>query len=145
MADTPQTFANHTRYFPLFHFFASPILTINAALETYQLVQTPSRDEAWGALLAWGLAAGLLSARAMALRAQDRVIRLEETLRMQRLLPADLQGAAAKLKPRQLVALRFASDAELPELVRRTIAGEFAKPVDIKKAVREWRPDYLRA
>jgi len=144
MADT-QTFENHTRYFPLFHFFASPILYANAMFWTYKLVQTPNVNLAWQALVAWGLAAGLLCARVMALRTQDRIIRLEETLRMQRVLPAELQGEVAKLRPGQLVALRFASDAELPGLMRRTLAGEFAKPVDIKKAVREWRADYLRA
>lgn len=144
MADT-QNFNNHARYFPLFHFFASPVLYANAMFCTYKLVQSPNANLAWQTLVAWGLAAGLLSARVMALRTQDRIIRLEETLRMQRILPAELQGEIGKLRPGQLVALRFASDAELPGLVRRTLAGEFAKPVDIKKAVREWRADYLRA
>ena len=146
MADeTAQSYANHTRYFPIFHFFAAPILTIQAFLETSHLIRSPNRGQFWETLVAWALAIGLFSARAMAIRAQDRVIRLEETLRMQRLLPADMQGAIGTLRPGQLVALRFASDAELPDLVRRTLAGEFAKAVDIKKAVREWRPDYLRA
>ena len=95
--DTTQSYANHTRYFPVFHFFAFPILTIQAFLETTHLVQSPSRGQFWVTLVAWALAAGLFSARAMALRAQDRVIRLEETLRMQRLLPADMQGAIGKL------------------------------------------------
>jgi hypothetical protein len=79
-----------------------------------------------------------------ALTAQDRVIRLEETLRMQRVLPADMQGEISQLKRFDFVALRFASDAELPELVKRVRAGEFAKPLDIKKAIKNWREDHLR-
>ena len=115
MADqTAQSYANHTRYFPIFHFFAAPILTIQAFLETSHLIRSPNRGQFWETLVAWALAVGLFSARAMAIRAQDRVIRLEETLRMQRLLPADMQGAIGTLRPGQMVALRFASDAELP-------------------------------
>jgi len=145
MAETTQNFSNHTRYFPLFHFFASPILYANAMFRTYHLVQSPSGPDAWQTLVALALAAGLTSARIMALRAQDRIIRLEETIRMQRVLPAELLGEVAKLRTGQVVALRFASDAELPGLVRRTLAGEFTKPVEIKKAIKEWRADYLRA
>ncbi len=144
MADS-QTFANHTRYFPLFHFFAFPIVAAHAAMQTYYLIRSPGTGQLWSALVAWAIVAGILSARVMALRVQDRVIRLEETLRMQRVLPADLHGAISDLSPRQMVALRFASDAELPDLVRRAASGEFPTHTDIKKAVRGWRPDYLRA
>jgi hypothetical protein len=145
MADSPQTFANHTRFLPMYHYFALPVLWIHAFVQTYQLARSPSGGQLWAALIAWALAIGMLSARVMALKAQDRVIRLEETIRMQRLLPTDMQGTIVALRPWQFIALRFASDAELPDLVRRTLAGEFAKQADIKKAVREWRPDYLRA
>lgn len=144
MAET-QSYANHARYYPPFHFFALPVVLIHAVVQTVLLVRAPSGSQGWSAVVAWAIAFGIFSARAMALRAQDRVIRLEETLRMHRVLPADLQGAITKLSPSQFVALRFASDAELPELVRRTLAGEFAKPTEIKQAVRDWRPDYLRA
>ncbi|MEP7347652.1 MAG: DUF6526 family protein, partial [Gemmatimonadaceae bacterium] len=145
MAQATQSFSNHARYFPLFHFFALPVLLANAFMKTYQLVQSANRAEVWSALIAWAIAAGVFSARVMALRAQDRVIRLEETLRLQRLLPAEMHGVIPSLHPRQLVALRFASDDELPDLVSRTVTGEFAKPADIKRAVRKWRPDFLRA
>ncbi|MFN8574033.1 MAG: DUF6526 family protein [Gemmatimonadaceae bacterium] len=144
MAQT-QTYASHTRYFPLFHFFAFPIVTAHAVMQTYYLTRAPGTGQLWSALVAWAIAMGVLSARVMAVRVQDRLIRLEETLRMQRVLPSDQQSAIARLSPRQMVALRFASDAELPDLVRRTTAGEFAKDTDIKKAVKEWRPDFLRA
>lgn len=140
-----QTFDHHTRYYPPFHFFALPIVAIHALMQTYALVRAPGALQAWSALVAWAIAIGFLSARAMSLRVQDRVIRLEETLRMQRLLPAELLAQAGALAPRQLVALRFASDHELADLVRRTLAGEFASPRAIKQAVQQWRPDLLRA
>ncbi|MFN8581242.1 MAG: DUF6526 family protein [Gemmatimonadaceae bacterium] len=142
---TSQNYDNHTRYFPPFHFFAFPIVAIHALLQTWALVRAPVLGQLWAALVAWALALGLLSARVMALRVQDRVIRLEESLRMQRLLPPDVCTAAEGLTPQQLVELRFASDAELPGLVQRALAGEFTKRNEIKRAVRGWRADYLRA
>ena len=84
-------------------------------------------------------------ARTFALTVQDRIIRLEMHLRLARLLPADLQARIADLTPKQLVALRFASDAELAELVRVVLADGVTDPRAIKKMVRNWRPDYLRA
>jgi hypothetical protein len=81
----------------------------------------------------------------MALTVQDRLIRLEETLRLQRVLPAGMQADIAKLRRRQFVALRFASDEELPELVRRVVAGELADARSIKQAITKWRPDWFRA
>jgi len=81
----------------------------------------------------------------MALKVQDRVIRLEMRLRLSEVLPADLKGRIPELTTRQLVGLRFASDAELPDLVRRVLAGSLANPTDIKKAVAHWQGDYLRA
>jgi hypothetical protein len=72
------------------------------------------------------------------------VIRLEERLRLSRILsPAD-QAAVESLRPAQLIALRFASDDEVPDLVRRILAGELSKANEIKKAIRVWKPDYLR-
>lgn len=145
MADAKQDLKSHSRYYPPYHFFALPVLLAHAAMQTWRLVEVWSGEQLWAALVAWALAIGMFTARVMALRVQDRVIRLEETLRMQRVLPASMQGAIATLTPGQFVALRFAPDAELPDLVRRTTAGEFAKPADIKKAVTNWRPDFLRA
>ena len=80
----------------------------------------------------------------MALRAQDRIIRLEERTRLDRLLPADLRVRAAELSTSQLIALRFAPDDEVPELVRRALDGELARQGDIKRAIRDWRADHLR-
>jgi hypothetical protein len=81
----------------------------------------------------------------MALTVQDRLIRLEMRLRLRDVLPADLQPRISELTARQLVGLRFASDAELPELVRRVLTGSLGSTADIKKAVTHWQGDYLRA
>ena len=85
-----------------------------------------------------------VAARLQALKAQDRVIRLEERLRYQRKLPPDLAEKAAALQTGQMLALRFASDDELPELVRRTLSGELKNSKEIKMSVKNWRGDYLR-
>ena len=80
----------------------------------------------------------------MPLRAQDRIIRLEERARLERVLPADLRGRIGELKESQLVAIRFAPDDEVPELTRRTLNGELKSQVEIKRAIRNWRADHLR-
>jgi hypothetical protein len=96
-------------------------------------------------LLALGLTVGFLIARIMVLRIQDRVIRLEERLRFERVLPADLKPRIGEFTVDQLVALRFASDAELPALARRVVDEKMAKRKAIKQMVKTWKPDYLRA
>ncbi len=140
----PQSATNHARTIPVFHYFALPVVFINIVVAIIMAVRSPSLLAAWGVFVAAALAVGVLFGRVHALSAQDRVIRLEETLRMQRVLPADMQGEISQLKRFDFVALRFASDAELPELVKRVRAGEFAKPLDIKKAIKNWREDHLR-
>jgi Family of unknown function (DUF6526) len=139
-----QTLANHARFVPAFHYFAVPVLLINSIVALVAAWRNPSLATGWGVVVAAALMTAAVFARTFALTAQDRLIRLEETLRMQRVLPASAHGDIAKLTRFQYVALRFASDEELPELVRRAAAGEFATPADIKKAVRNWRPDLLR-
>ncbi|MBK7597477.1 MAG: hypothetical protein IPJ07_02720 [Acidobacteria bacterium] len=97
-----------------------------------------------GLLLVLALIITFFLTRINALKAQDRVIRLEEQLRFQRLLPADLAAQAAGLPVNFIVALRFASDGELAELVKQAVDKKFAKPDDLKKAIKNWRPDYHR-
>lgn len=140
----PQSATSHARTIPVFHYFALPVLLINIVVAIVVAARAPSLMAGWGVIVAAALFVGVLFARVHALTAQDRVIRLEETLRMQRVLPADMLGEIAHLKRFDFVALRFASDAELPELVKRVRAGEFAKPLDIKKAIKNWREDHLR-
>lgn len=144
MSDT-QTYANHVRYSPLFHFVATPILLGNLLVTGWWLYREPSLITAWAFILAIGLEALLLVSRLMALRVQDRLIRLEESLRFARVLPPDLQAAVAALRTRHFVALRFAPDEELAGLVRRIQAGELDDQKSIKLAIRNWKADTLRA
>lgn len=140
-----QTYANHARWFPIFHFVASPILHLHVLFTGWLLYREPSFRALWALLIAVGLVALLYSCRMMALKVQDRLIRLEETLRLTRLLPPDLQGAVGTLRARHLVALRFAPDDEVADLVRRVVAGELDSQDAIKRAIRTWRPDTFRA
>jgi len=141
----PQTFENHMRILPAFHYVAFPLFAVNFFFALYQTVTAFS----WANLVALGLSVGLILlfflARVMALSVQDRVIRLEETLRMRALLPADLQARIGEFTVKQLVALRFASDGELPGLARQVLDGTIQDQKAIKKMVREWRADYQRA
>jgi hypothetical protein len=145
MAQTAQSYKNHTRFFPLFHFFVVPVLVINLLNAIRHLYLQPNRGTGWAVVLATGLVGLALAARLMALKVQDRVIRLEMRLRMQQTLPADLCARISELTPEQLVALRFASDAELADLVRDVLAGKLTSQKAIKQSVRNWTGDYLRA
>jgi hypothetical protein len=145
MAQTPQTYKNHTRFFPVFHFFIVPVLLINFLNAIRHLYNRPARDTVWEVIVAAALFALAFAARLMALAVQDRLIRLEMRLRMTQILPAELLARFDQLTPQQLVALRFASDAELAELVRDVLDGKLQTPKAIKQRVRNWVPDYLRA
>ena len=148
MADQ-QTYANHTRWYPLFHFVLVPLLALNFLSHLVRLFMAEpySGRKALAFWVLFSLALILLgtAARLMALKVQDRVIRLEERLRYRELLSPDVAAKASDLPVSQIIALRFASDAELPGLVERTLNGEFAKPKEIKMAIKDWRADYLRA
>ena len=139
----PQTFANHARFVPWFHFVTAGLLAVNLLYRGYRMV----RHFYWGALVDVLLAVALLLlflfVRLFATRLQDRIIRLEMRLRLASVLPADLQPRIAELKTGQLVALRFAPDAELPELVRATLDGSL-RGGEIKGRIKTWAPDYLR-
>lgn len=145
MADSGQTYANHTRFFPLFHYVAFPILAMNMLVALWGVVRAPSVSSLWGFVVAFALVVLALAARTMALAVQDRVIRLEMRLRLREVLPSDLQSRINELTKQQLVGLRFASDAELPDLVRQVLAGSLKSSAEIKKAIKVWQGDYLRA
>ena len=144
MAERQQSYGSHRRYIPVYHFFALPVLIANAIVEITRLSRNPTLYHFWLVLVASALAVLAVVARGMAARAQDRVIRLEERARLGRLLPEELHPRIEELKPSHLVALRFASDEELPALAQRCLAGELTKAEQIKKEIRTWRPDYLR-
>ena len=144
MAD--QTFANHGKLFPPFHVFVVPVMAINLFWSIYRLIVTGiSWDGCERVLVAMGLAIGFLTARVMALKVQDRVIRLEERLRYERVLPADLKPRIGEFTVGQLVSLRFACDAELPALARKVLDEKMMERKAIKQMVKAWKPDYLRA
>jgi hypothetical protein len=146
----PQTFANHTRFDPLYHFFAIPVfvLVLLGALIHFfaHITESDLRDNfhAVGLILvATALIVAVLKLRVYALRNQDRIIRLEERLRLATLLPEPWRSRIPELTAAQLVAIRFASDAEVPGLVERALNEKLSRS-DIKKAIQQWRPDYSR-
>lgn len=145
MADNiPQTYANHVRRHPPFHFFLMPATILLLVLTIINVVRHAGDLQAW-ILLLMGvmMPVAILLIRINPLRVQDRVIRLEERLRLQALLPEPLRSRIGDLTERQLVALRFASDAEAPGLVEKALK-EGATGQDIKKAIVAWRADVFR-
>ena len=140
----PQTFANHTRWHPPFHFFVVPVLLINFVWSIVQFVMNPGWNSGWWIIVSLALLVLMFFVRLNPLKAQDRIIRLEEQLRYQRLLAPELSQQAKTLEPGQIIALRFAGDDELEELVRGVLAGKFSKPVEIKQAIKNWRADTFR-
>ncbi len=139
-----QSYASHRRYIPEFHFFVLPVLIANIVVTVIEFARHPRFITAWIAIVAIALGIGLWTARAMALRAQDRIIRLEERVRLSQLLPPDLRSRVGELHTSQLIAIRFAPDEEVPDLVRRTLDGELKTRADIKRAIQNWRADHLR-
>jgi hypothetical protein len=145
MSQKQQSFESHAQWTPIYHFFTSPLALIYTIWAIRRVITNPNVDTAFmlvGALAVMGLSAVV---RVSPLRVQDRIIRLEERLRLGRLLPADLQPRIEELTPRQLIALRFASDAEVTDLVRKVLANPAMTQKEIKQAVRTWRPDFFRA
>ena len=144
MAET-QGLKNHTRIVPMYHPGVSLPFLINFVWSIYRLTRGFTGDAIVGALLAIGLLLMFLSVRTQILTVQDRVIRLEMRLRLRERLPADLCAQAVNLPVKQLIALRFAGDAELAGLVRDVVSGSLSSQKDIKSKVKDWQPDYLRA
>ena len=146
----PQTFDNHTRWDPLFHFFLIPVFALGLVMAIVHLIahlkESDFRDNVHAAmliLLATALLIWIFKTRLYALRVQDRVIRLEEQLRLMRLLPEALRSRIPDLTESQLCGLRFASDAEVPKLTERALNEKLSR-ADIKKSIQSWRPDYWR-
>ena len=144
MDESPQTYENHTRWHAPFHFFLAPVLLTNVIVALVQLVRDPNLDRGWWLVVSAALVALAGLARVNPLKTQDRIIRLEESLRYYQLLPEELAQRAASLTTAQTVALRFAPDEELEGLVRDVLEGRLTKPDEIKRAVKGWRADTLR-
>jgi hypothetical protein len=144
MADkVPQTLANHARFDPAYHFFIVPVFVITWITTIVELVRHPGLWNAWMIVVATAAAVAVVKIRTYALKVQDRVIRLEERLRLAILSPQALGTKIPTLTESQLVGLRFASDGEVVELAERSLAQNLSR-ADIKKAVQHWRPDYWR-
>jgi hypothetical protein len=142
----PQTYKNHTRWDPLFHYFLMPVFVLNVVVTVLWYVRHQRSHEhtgPWAILLSLALVMVLAKTRLYALQVQDRVIRLEEKQRLAALVSASELIELDSLTIKQYVALRFASNAELPDLARRTIR-ENLTPKQIKEAIVSWRPDYDR-
>jgi Family of unknown function (DUF6526) len=143
MSNKTQSFANHAKFDPSFHFFVLPVLLINIFVVGYLLFRHPGIGGAWLLLLAVTMFILAGRVRSYATHLQDRVIRLEERIRLAAILPEPLRSRIAELSDSQIVGLRFASDAELPLLFQRALDEKLSRS-DIKKAIMEWRPDYSR-
>ena len=141
--EKPQSFAHHAKLDPAFHMFVLPVLGINVIAAVYHLFRFPGLGSAWFLIVSLALAALAGRTRAFATKLQDRVIRLEERLRLTSVLAEPLRSRIGELTDSQFVGLRFASDAELPALVQRALDEKLSR-TDIKKAVTNWRADYSR-
>jgi hypothetical protein len=140
-----QNYATHRRWFPLFHYVALPILVANVTIAVAHLVRRPTLWNGWLVVLSIGLVAGLVASRTSALMVQNRLIGLEMRLRLSATLSPEMRARIPELRLRQLIALRFAGDQELPGLVERCLHGELATADAVKRAIRDWRPDLARA
>ena len=139
----PQSYAHHTKRDPWFHFFLAPVSGLMLLTLLWKMYREPSLF--WLFLIGWMIVFIVLifKTRLYALKLQDRVIRLEERVRLAALLPEAMRPRIGELNEAQLIALRFASDAELPELAQSAIKNKLSKD-DIKKLVKDWRPDHWR-
>jgi hypothetical protein len=146
----PQTFANHTRFDPLFHFFLIPVFAVGVVLSLYHFFRHFAHRDSHGnfhaflwIVLALALLTLVFKVRLYSLKVQDRVIRLEERLRLMQLLSEPLRSRIPDLTEDQLCGLRFASDAEVPKLVERALTERLSRK-QIKQEIQNWRPDYWR-
>ena len=144
-----QSYANHRRFVPGFHFVTVGILVVNIFWSLYRLfrpwTEMPMFDRLLGVLVAVALLGVAFYARLFVLSVQDRVIRNEMLARLGSALPPDLRPRIGELRRSQLLALRFAGDEELPELTRQVLDGRLTRGDEIKRVVRSWRADHLRA
>lgn len=140
-----QNFENHSKTVPLYHMFVIPVFMINFVWRLVQLRYGISFFSIMDVLLAAAFVILVFYARVFSLTVQDRVIRLEMRLRLERLLSADLRPRIPEFTVPQLVSLRFASDQELPVLARQVLDEKLTDRKTIKKRIKDWQADFLRA
>jgi hypothetical protein len=143
MPEQPQTFKNHVRLDPVFHFFLVPSAGFFVVYAAFVVIRRPTMPDALFLFMSVVFLVTLFKMRIYALKVQDRVIRLEERLRMEGILREPLRSRIGELTEAQFVALRFAPDAELPTLIEQALANHWTGK-QIKEAIREWRADDFR-
>jgi hypothetical protein len=139
----PQNFKNHGRIDPSFHFVLFGVLVLNVIFQTAYLIRYPRLHVAWTLVLSVAAFILFFKARLYPLKAQDRVIRLEERLRLQALAPAEWHAQIYKLSPDQLIGLRFAADDEVVELAKQALEHNLNRK-QIKERIKDWRADDFR-
>jgi hypothetical protein len=139
-----QNYSTHRRYHPIYHFVTLPILIVNFFVMVVVAALNFSLLAAWNVVVAFALMMLVAIVRFYATKTQDRIIRLEESFRLYRVLPPEMRPRIAELSTGSLIALRFCTDDELPELVRAILAGELRGRENIKRRIRNWRPDTQR-
>ena len=144
MTQAEQSFKNHAKFVPPFHFFVIPVLLTNFIWTAKQAIQLPGTGTIIGAATALALLVLAFLARIFALKVQDRVIRLEMRLRLREVLPQALHSRIAEFTAGQLVALRFASDNELPALAEAVLRDRIIDKKAIKSMIKVWNPDHHR-
>lgn len=142
-AATPQNFSNHRRFDPIVHFFVLPVFVATLIVTIVHLVRRPGLHSALLVVVALAALIAVFKIRLYALKVQDRIIRLEERLRLSNLLDPALRPRIPELSEDQLVGLRFASDAELPALAAHALNEKLSRD-EIKKSIHNWRPDHWR-
>jgi Family of unknown function (DUF6526) len=140
-----QSFENHTKFVPAFHFVVLPIFLLNVVWSVERVIHNFSLGTIVSLLVSIALLLLAFTARMFALTVQDRVIRLEMRLRMREVLPPDLRVRIPEFTVDQLVSLRFASDRELPVLAQKVLDEKLTDRKAIKKMIHDWQPDLLRA
>lgn len=145
MSESVQTYQNHAKIVPVYHFVAFPLLVLNFLWAGYRMFESRTGDSIVHTLTALALVIVFFFARIFALRVQDRVIRLEMRLRLRDVLPPGLQARIVDFTPAQLVAMRFASNAELPDLAVAVLRDHIHDKKVIKQMIKEWQGDHLRA
>ena len=145
-----QSYANHRKFVPQYHFFASLVLVVNFVWALWKLggallsdTVPVTFDAVLAVLVAMALLVVWLYSRLFPIAVQDRVIRLEMQMRLERILPDDLKGRIGELKRGQLIGLRFAGDGELPDLVRDALDNGTGSE-QIKKKIKDWQADDWR-
>lgn len=141
---TEQSFSNHTKWVPLYHFVGTPLVLVVLIWSIRRAITVQSPDSILLVLMALAIAVQHALARLFPLKVQDRLIRLEEQLRLQRLLPAHLQPRIGEFTVHQLVAMRFASDEELPQLAASVLDKQITSRKAVKQEIKKWRPDTFR-